>query len=97
MLAMHFSIIGRTASAIESSRSRMSTKIVTWVRWPVGPAQRAVGAGLLAFGLAGVLWCVQLMDRLEAREPEDSHERVDREAACQEEQDEPHPAGPEAR
>jgi hypothetical protein len=35
--------------------------------------------------------------RLEAREPEDGHERVDREAPRQEEQDKPHPAGPEAR
>jgi hypothetical protein len=61
MLAMDSSIIGRTASAIESSRSRMSTQIVTLVRWPVGPAQRAVGAGLLALGLAGVLWCVRVM------------------------------------
>ena len=34
---------------------------------------------------------------LEAREPEDGHERVDREAPRQEEQDKPHPAGPEAR
>jgi hypothetical protein len=34
---------------------------------------------------------------LEAREPEDGHERVDREAPRQDEQDKPHPAGPEAR
>jgi hypothetical protein len=39
----------------------MSTQIVTLVRWPVGPAQRAVGAGLLALGLAGVLWRVRVM------------------------------------
>ena len=38
MLAMDSSIIGRTGWAIESSRSRMSTQIVTLVRWPVGPA-----------------------------------------------------------
>jgi protein-S-isoprenylcysteine O-methyltransferase Ste14 len=61
MLAMDSSIIGRAASAIESSISRMSIRIVTLVRWPVGPAQRAVGAGLLASGLAGVLWCVRVM------------------------------------
>jgi hypothetical protein len=53
MLGMDSSIIGRTASAIESSRSRMSTQIVTLVRWPVGTAQRAVGAGLLALGWRG--------------------------------------------
>jgi hypothetical protein len=34
---------------------------------------------------------------LEAREPEDRHERVHSEASRQEEQDEPHPAGSEAR
>ena len=34
---------------------------------------------------------------LEAREPDDGHERVDREAPRQEEQDKPHPARPEAR
>ena len=34
---------------------------------------------------------------LEAREPEDGHERVHREAPRHEEHDKPHPAGPEAR
>jgi hypothetical protein len=42
-------------------------------------------------------WSEGWRQRLEAREPEDGHERVHREAPRQEEQDEPHPAGPETR